>query len=172
MAKEKRPTLYFTADLAKNIQLVQDYVGEYADLVVRRIEVAGKLAAATICFDGMTDKDAVAEFIIKPLLQNREAFSLPPQRIAAEVLFVADWAIADNVQAFMDRIFSGDCGVLFESSPCGIISDLKGFERRGISEPQTEIVVRGSREGFIENLKTNMSMLRRRIKTPDLCFET
>lgn len=172
MAKNKQPKLYFTIDLAKNLRLVQDYVGEYADLVVRRIAVEGRLCAATLCFDGMTDKDAVAEFIIKPLLLRPEALQLPPERIADEYLFVADWSSADNVQDFMDRIFSGDCGVLFEGSPCGIISDLKGFERRGITEPQTEIVVRGSHEGFVENLKTNMSMLRRRLKTPDLCFET
>lgn len=172
MALNKPPTIFLHSALEDNLRLIQDYVGQYADLVVRRIEVAGQLAAAVVYFDGMTDKDAVSEFIIKPLLRlPAEAVRQQPASIAAAHLYVADWQECDNVQGLMNNVFSGDCGLLFNGSPTALTVDLKGFERRGISEPQTEIVVRGSREGFIENLKTNMSMLRRRIKTPNLCFE-
>lgn len=172
MALQKPDKVFFGSSLEKNTAIIEKYVGEYADLLIRRLVVNGQTIAAVVYFDGMTDKDAVSEFIIKPLLQRYElAYGKEPEAIAAACLYVADWQTADNDQDFMNNIFSGDCGVLFAGSPCALTTDLKGFERRGISEPQTEIVVRGSREGFIENMKTNMSMLRRRIKTANLCFE-
>ncbi len=172
MAINKPPTKFLLPGLNDNLRLIEQYVGPDGDLVVRKIAVDGRAVAAVVYFDGMTDKDAVSEFIIKPLLQApADIWQLAPADIAAACLYVADWSERDSVQALMNNVFSGDCGLLFDGSPTALVSDLKGFERRGITEPQTEIVVRGSREGFIENLKTNMSMLRRRIKTPDLCFE-
>ena len=42
---------------------------------------------------------------------------------------------------------------------------------RGISEPSTEVTVRGSREGFTEAIRVNISMVRRRLKSPALAFE-
>lgn len=172
MAENKPEKIYFGPDLDKNLGIIQKYVGEYADLLVRPLEVEGRRVAALVHFDGMTDKAAVSDFIVRPLLEHPEQIrDKSPEQIVAGCLYVADWQEADNDQDFMDKIFAGDCGLLFAGSACGITSDLKGFDKRGISEPQTEIVVRGSREGFIENMKTNMSMLRRRIKTPSLCFE-
>ena len=47
----------------------------------------------------------------------------------------------------------------------------KGWEQRGIEKPETEAVVRGPREGFTESLRTNTSMLRRKIKNAQLKFE-
>jgi hypothetical protein len=48
---------------------------------------------------------------------------------------------------------------------------LKQFERRAITEPPTSTVLKGPREGFVESLPVNVSMMRRKLKTPDLIFE-
>lgn len=171
MAINTGPTVYLLPRLSDNLRLIEAYVGPNADLVIRRIEAAGR-QAAVLYFDGMCDKDAVSEFVIKPLLSaGADELAQSASNIAAAVLHVADWQERDTVQALLNNVFSGDLGLLFDGTATALISDLKGFDRRGITEPQTEIVVRGSREGFIENMKTNMALLRRRIKTPNLCFE-
>lgn len=48
----------------------------------------------------------------------------------------------------------------------------QGFSFRSVSEPESEVVQRGCREGFTEPLRINMTLIRRRIKSPDLVFET
>ena len=48
---------------------------------------------------------------------------------------------------------------------------LKQFEKRAITEPPTSTVIKGPREGFVELLPVNISLLRRRLKTPDLIIE-
>ena len=170
MALRKPERVFFGNSLDRNIAIVQKYVGQYADMVVRRVSFPGG-RAAVFYFDGLTDKNAVSEFIVKPLVLREDEGCIVPEELAAGCLHISGWRTADNDRDFMDSIFSGDCGILFDRSACGIITDIKGFDRRDVAEPQTEIVVRGSREGFVENLKSNMAMLRRRIKTPNLCFE-
>lgn len=171
MAINRMTTIFLLPRLDDNLRLIEDYVGPNADLVIRRIAGAGR-KAAVLYFDGMCDKDAVSEFVIKPLLAaGEDDLAQGSSGIAASVLHVADWQERDTVQSLLNNVFSGDLGLLFDGTATALVSDLKGYDRRGISEPQTEIVVRGSREGFIENMKTNMALLRRRIKTPNLCFE-
>ena len=50
--------------------------------------------------------------------------------------------------------------------------DAKGFKQRSISSPQNEIVVRGPQEAFVENIRTNTSMLRRFINNENLIIES
>jgi spore germination protein KA len=52
-----------------------------------------------------------------------------------------------------------------------VVTDMKHWSQRSIETPDSEAVIRGPKEGFTESLRTNTSMLRRKIKTPDLVFE-
>lgn len=49
---------------------------------------------------------------------------------------------------------------------------LQGFSFRGVSEPTNEVMEKGSKEGFVEPLRINMTLIRRRMKNPKLKFET
>ena len=53
-----------------------------------------------------------------------------------------------------------------------LVFGVRGFEVRSISEPTSEKSQRGSREGFVEVLRFNMALIRRRIANPKLKFET
>jgi hypothetical protein len=46
--------------------------------------------------------------------------------------------------------------------------EVMGFEKRSITEPTNENVLKGSKEAFIEVLRTNTALVRRRIQSPDL----
>ena len=48
----------------------------------------------------------------------------------------------------------------------------RGGERRSIQEPASQVVIRGPHEGFTESISTNIAMVRRIIKSPDLWVET
>ena len=55
--------------------------------------------------------------------------------------------------------------------PAALLVDAKGWAKRAVDEPDVESVIRGPREGFIENVRTNTSLLRRKIKNPNLVLE-
>ena len=71
----------------------------------------------------------------------------------------------------MADILSGDSILFIDGEQAALKLCTKGWEQRGIEKPETEAVVRGPREGFTESLRTNTSMLRRKIKNAQLKFE-
>ena len=66
---------------------------------------------------------------------------------------------------------SGDCVLFVDTLSVAFSIDVKGFDARSIESPKNEIVVRGAQEAFVEKLRTNTSILRRIINTPDLIIE-
>lgn len=74
-----------------------------------------------------------------------------------------------------DDIFSsinmGDSILFVDTIDVAFDIDAKGFKQRSVSSPQNEIVVRGSQEAFVENIRANTSMLRRIVNSEDLVIE-
>ena len=62
--------------------------------------------------------------------------------------------------------------MLVNGHPGALIINTRGWKSRGIEQPQTEVSVRGPREGFTETLRVNTALIRRKIRDPDLTFET
>jgi len=167
--------LPLTADLDTNVEAVRLIFGNSSDLVIRRFLVAkGKLQAAVIFFDGLTNTETINENIIQPLMA---AGSLPDSESALSSS--ADWLDktgipigelhhTDRLNSVIRTILSGDSVLLLEGSDTAILLNAKGWERRGIDEPRTESVVRGPRDGFTETLCINTAQIRRRLKDPNL----
>ena len=172
MALNKEETIPFSDSLSLNMANLKHLLGPNTDMVYREITFADDRHGMVMYIDGMTDKTAVSEHIIKPLFLADDAVGkLSPRELGDRVLYIPDVLEHKTCQDFLQKLYSGDCGIIIDGYKTPITTDLKEFDKRGVSEPQTEVVVRGSREGFIENMKTNMSMIRRRLKTKDLAFE-
>ncbi|KPD00679.1 Spore germination protein B1 [Geobacillus sp. BCO2] len=82
------------------------------------------------------------------------------------VKHISDWG-----KLFFE-LFSGATVMLIDGTPFAVSASTKGGEYRSIEEPQTQIAVRGPREGFTESLRANTAMIRRRIRNPNLWLET
>lgn len=79
--------------------------------------------------------------------------------------------IVDKFSDAISSINMGNSLLFVETLNVAFDIDAKGFKQRSISSPQNEIVVRGSQEAFVENIRTNTSMLRRIIDNEDLVIE-
>ena len=166
----------FSEDLESNLDLLRNIIAESSDLIIRRFTIGKRVRAAVIFIDGMTDKHMLSETILKPLMLFSADERLP-ETIDAEFLETA-LLIAGSVDAIrsvnesIDLLLTGDTILLTDGSAEAISVCLRGWEARSVEEPKTESVVRGPREGFNETLRVNTSLLRRKIKNPDLKFET
>ncbi len=144
-----------------------------ADLVIRKIDIFG-VSSCIISMDGMINKDIMNE-IMKSIIHSECTKS------CSENVYKG---IRDKMSSFPDQmeVFSYEdalnmllvgCALLYvEGNNSILVFGVQGFEVRSISEPTSEKSQRGSREGFIEVLRLNMSMIRRRISNPNLKFET
>src|SRR5699024_419916 len=76
--------------------------------------------------------------------------------------------ISDVFEALLD----GETVIYVEGVTEVLIVNTVGGEHRSVEEPQAEGVLRGPREGFVENIQTNIVLMRRRIKDPNLRMKT
>ncbi|MDE6060129.1 MAG: spore germination protein, partial [Clostridia bacterium] len=139
------------------------------DLKCREITVAGKRCLFSY-IDGGTDKLLLEQNVILPL---SKATSLEPPYLDSltETVLYSEEITVLPLSNSAGAIADGDVAFLIEDDDSAYIFSLRKPEKRSVTEPPTASVLKGPREGFIEELKTNLSLIRRRLKTPDLAVK-
>ncbi len=162
-----------SAVLQDNLAMLRRRFDVSTDLVVREVTIAG-YAAALISIEGMVDRHMMADAVILPLMRLEGTYpdaDTLMRDIRTHVLGFVDLMEATTVEELTALIMSGFAAVLIDGAATASLGGLQAFMIRGISEPSTEVSVRGSREGFTEAIRINISMIRRRMKTPQMTFE-
>ncbi len=169
------------ADLQTNLLQIKEILSECSDVFYREFDFAQdeRIKMALIYVDGMANKIQVSDQIMRslmidaPLVQKEEftrasAFML----IKKKLLLIQQIEETNNLGKVVDAVLEGDSVLLVDGHPCALINSARGWESRKVEESQTEIVVRGPREAFVETLRVNTSLLRRKIHNPNLKIET
>lgn len=146
------------------------------DLLVREISKNG--VSCFFCYvDNLSDKELLEQDVIAPVAASEAVFD-NSARTADELreLLLATTDICQDVTlADFDEavkiIAEGDVAFFLDGQEKFAVFSLRKFQMRSVAEPPTSTVLKGPREGFIEEIKTNTSLIRRRIKSPDLVFE-
>ena len=161
-----------TGVLMDDLVYLRAQFGVSADLTIRRLNVCGR-RAAIVTIEGMVDRHMMANAVILPIMEIQGSFEPDAllNHIRDEVLGFTDILQVSTMQELIELVTSGFGAVLVDGAPFAVLGGLQAFMMRSVSEPSTEVTVRGSREGFTEAIRVNMSMIRRRMKTPDLTFE-
>lgn len=83
----------------------------------------------------------------------------------------AQASLVDDWDLIVRNVLSGPSVLLIDGFEQAIILDVRTYPTRGINEPDTEKVTRGSRDGFVETMLFNTNLIRRRIRSPQLTFQ-
>lgn len=164
-----------SGNLEEDIKLFQDIFKKEAVFRVKRIKVRNTVSfdCAVLYFDGMINSTQLDDGVIRPLItvdRKNESQTLA-DFVETQILFVRDVKKSAKVSDMLSGIMFGEALILIDGSKDALNVDTKGFDIRGINEPQDEKVLAGPREGFVENALSNIAMIRRRLQTPDLCVE-
>lgn len=120
--------------------------------------------------DGMINNKLMNDDIVYPLLQYK--FPEKPddlmELILQHVTFSNSAEKTEDMEKIVQAIVYGDTVLLAEGCSDALILNTKGWSVRSITEPESERVIRGPREGFNESMLINISMVRRKLRTPDL----
>jgi spore germination protein KA len=171
-----------TTNLLENIQLIRTTLGNSPDIVIRewRSDGENRVEAVVIYTTGLVDIKFINQFILDPLLLNnldeQNSAELPPLANPLDLIkkkLLPVGGIRDNVSfdTLLEGILSGDTAILCEGDDCGLLIESRGWEERGVQEPTSQTVIRGPKEGFSENIITNIALVRRKIKDPNLWLE-
>lgn len=145
-----------------------------SDFVERRVTLGGVSLAILMC-EGMVSLSTFSKILAVPLMNAKLPEGATPDSLLSFIrshsLLGADQKEFYTYGELFTFIMSGFAVILIEGKALGVACGIQGFSFRSISEPSSEINVRGSREGFVEALRINLTMVRRRIKSPLLTFE-
>ncbi len=147
-----------------------------ADLTIRNLTLKSErqIKAAIVTIEGLCDKEQLSQSVINPLLPYD--FKSMKGAEAADIILNSVMASSDVVVIYtkaeiISFITSGFAVIIVDGAQQMFAVGVQGYSFRGVNEPESEVVQRGSREGFSEPLRVNMSLIRRRMKNPDLVFE-
>ncbi len=180
-SKGKIPQPKISTSLEDNLNVLKNILGSSSDIIYRQFSFGSKLQinAAVVFLEGMTEKATINELIIKPFMYDSKLCNLESELELDSISVIKNCMLSVGnvkqvalVNQLIDGCLSGDTIFLVDGCKEALIIHSKGWETRGVEEPKTEAVVRGPREGFCETMATNMTLLRRKIKNPNLTFET
>jgi spore germination protein KA len=164
--------------ISTNLTETFDQVGgifqKDTDFSTKKFHLLGKIPAVAIFISSLVDNEKINRDIIKPLQEKTLPQEQPPSLtrwLLEDVLYHCDGIEENKVANLIERLLRGSTVLLIEGSEQALILDTFKPEKRGIEQPETERVVRGPRDGFIEQMQTNISLLRYRLPVPEFRVE-
>lgn len=116
----------------------------------------------------IVDTKDLAEFIIKPLIEWNKNEELSASKAVSEIIQAYDVKTDDDMGKIVDYILDGMVVLLLSADDAYIVANIKKVEHRSIPKPEITYTLRGPRDCFTENLDVNLSLIRYRMKDPNL----
>lgn len=148
-----------------------------------------KYPAFILYIDGMINGNSINDFVLKPILlknsikmgenlkSSEVTLSKRADKFDLENFLYSNLIPQNSVSKeiefknIISKVNSGFCALFAEGLSSCLCIETKGFKTRSITQPITEAVVKGSHEGFVEELRTNTSMLRKIVNNEKLIIE-
>jgi spore germination protein KA len=170
------PESEIAAELEDNIRTITQLFGNSSDLIVRNIGHKSQRKAAVVYLESLVDKAIIDEFVVEPL---NEQLRIPDGSGQHGLFDVRDIRLSTNQlnansewKPIIRFLLQGHSIIFIEGQEEALVAGTAGGQRRSVSEPTAEAVVRGPRESFNESVQTNVGLVRRRLQTHKLRVET
>ncbi|MDI6710542.1 MAG: spore germination protein [Thermoanaerobacterales bacterium] len=166
-----------TVSLDENLAMLRRVLGDSPGFNVRELLVAGERRAALLFIEGLVNRQLVTVGILRPLMgMDRKSYPSSGSgrlldAVRATAVAVAPTRECRSAGQVVRDVLDSAAVVLLDGEPRALTVEVTGFPTRSIEEPVSETAVRGPRDGFTESLAQNLTMIQRRLKTPNLAVE-
>jgi len=160
--------------LTENLSALDARFGQSADYYAKKIVLYG-CPGCIVMFDGMASLDSLWELLLDAAGRQSASVRLTGTQAYAHILhgsaFPAESTPVQDMSQLVARLTAGMAVLLLEGCSSGIVFSVQGLKFRSVEEPSAEGNLRGSREGFTDLLRVNLSLLRRLVRTDTLMQE-
>ena len=133
------------------------------------------MPATLLYIDGLVNYDQINNCILKPLSFADTFDSLTPKAVLEAVangaIYQATCKRQTDAAEIIQNVLMGNCALVLEGVEQAAVFDVKGFDKRAVTAPSDENIVRGAKDCFIEVLRTNTALMRRKLPSADLQIE-
>ncbi len=154
---------------SENVSMLEGALGYGVayDVTRRELLIGGKKAFYYYLF--CLTNDTLAERLVEGFLSVK--YEENAENFVKAFVPIASAKTADDISEIAHDVFMGDSVLIVEGYSKAIVCDTKKIPMRSLSEPENDHVLRGPREGFLENLKENTALIRKRLKTNELVMK-
>ena len=165
-----------------------------SDIVLREFSLTSKnkiYKAFLVYIDGMVNSDLVNNYVLNPLMlrnQNNTYEGILNLRNVETAKKIKNTNLTDYIygnlmpQNSVDKetefskiisgINAGNCALFVDTINTSFNIEVKGFKQRSVDVPRNELVIKGPQEAFVENIRTNTTLLRRMANNENLVIES
>jgi len=168
-----------SVSLKETEELIKAVLGENDDFQVKHFKIFGQYHAAIFYFSNLVNQDNLNKNILRPLMYVPEHLiskDRPLNKlidiIMNETLYHGQAKVEESLDKLIAVLLRGETVILIDGITEAIHISTREVEHRSVTQPETEQVILGPREGFIENIDTNIAMLRYRLPTSDFQLRT
>ena len=154
--------------LKQRIEEVKSHLTSEDILVFEFDSLDGKKFAC-IYADGIVDKALIGELVVKPLRSVKKEDD--SDRIK-KLLAAPELKDGEDLNGCISSISNGDAALFIDGEKDFFIIGVKSPPGRAVAEPPTQVTVKGPREGFTEDIKVNLGLVRKRLKSSALQIKT
>lgn len=151
-------------EIDANIKYIKDKLGNSDELICKKI-IGKKNTFAILYLAGLSDTSSLSKFVISPL--NSTNIAISSMQTLDNILPISETEIEKDYQKILSHILKGKGILLVNGLADALILGIDQVKERSIEEPPTSSVLKGPRSGFVENLKTNLSEIRKILASPD-----
>lgn len=159
--------------LEKNEEVLRSIIKESFDIVYYNFETPDGSNLLFVYLDDIINREVLGRDVLGALVEGTLEGSKKPltlERFKSLVHFPGITS-SSEFSKIIKKLLAGDTIVFIKGQGEALLLPSQGWDQRGIIEPEAEIITKGPREGFVETLKTNRSMIRRKLQNPNLKFE-
>ena len=145
----------------------EEFFGNDPDLITREFTVGGRLPALIVYMNGLASDAKINEFLLRPLMRvgDRE---LSAEHLIESVIEIAEVKRGRDMDPAVSGVLEGMTALFFEGAGEYLLLETRGAEKRAVGSAENEKTVRGSKAAFTEDMRTNITLIRRGIKKADL----
>lgn len=165
---------HFDLNLEKNLKSMQELFNQTSDYEEIEIKI-GDLKGC-VCYLGTTlNKSELNTHVLEPL---RAAFKQPKTESHKDIDYVREaffpavsYKYGETLHQLVWQMLNGYAIIMLDQHNRALALNIGGTDKRSIEEPSTQTIIRGPKEGFVEDINTNIGLIRKKIKNPRLVFE-
>ena len=165
-------------NLQDKLDILKPYKDRNFDMVVRPLEIKDKqrsTQAAVVYIDNITDKNVLHQDVLKPLsmlaAEDTTGYKNLIEYVYKNTLTAGDIVCADGIPELVHAVFDGFTVLMIDGYAEILIIKINNGHSRAIEEPLLDRSISGPREGFVESLAVNISLIRHKLRDPNLAVE-
>ncbi|WP_127496211.1 spore germination protein [Paenibacillus glycanilyticus] len=179
--QDKQPEQVLLTDMDINIERLHRFLGGGEDVVCRTLQHRSfdNTRYAILYIDGIVEGTTINTLLLSLLDDANNSYTNEKSsegaglyhHLTEQSIAIGKLSEVSTIEQAGYSILEGSTVLVVDGSLRAIVMDTTGGKTRAVEEPSSQTVIRGPKSGFTENLRTNTSLIRRIIKSPDIRFD-